>query len=70
MQAWLAWSMPVSSPLKFTIKIIILGHRWRSGGASVAMWLAHLPFTCKAVGSSLSENFLNATRTQSSCEKS
>ena len=39
-------------------------------GASVAKWLAHLPFTSEAVGSSLSENFLNATRTQSSCEKS
>ena len=33
-------------------------------------WLAHLPFTSEAAGSSLSENFLNATRTQSSCEKS
>jgi hypothetical protein len=30
----------------------------------------HLPFTSVAAGSSLSENFLNATRTQSSCEKS
>jgi hypothetical protein len=39
-------------------------------GASVAKWLAHLSFTSKAAGSSLSENFLNATRTQSSCEKS
>ena len=39
-------------------------------GASVAEWLAHLPFTSEAAGSSLSENFLNATRTQSSCEKS
>jgi hypothetical protein len=39
-------------------------------GASVAKWLAHLPFTPEAAGSSLSENFLNATRTQSSCEKS
>jgi hypothetical protein len=29
-----------------------------------------LPFTSEAAGSSLSENFLNATRTQSSCEKS
>jgi hypothetical protein len=38
--------------------------------ASVAKWLAHLPFTSKAAGSSLSENSLNATRTQSSCEKS
>jgi hypothetical protein len=36
----------------------------------LAKWLAHLPFTSEAVGSSLSENFLNATRTQSSCEKS
>jgi hypothetical protein len=34
------------------------------------MWLAHLPFTSDAAGSSLSENFPNATRTQSSCEKS
>ena len=32
--------------------------------------LAHVPFTSEAAGSSLSENFLNATRTQSSCEKS
>jgi hypothetical protein len=39
-------------------------------GASVAKWLAHLPFTSEAAGSSLSENFLNATRTQSSWEKS
>ena len=39
-------------------------------GASVAKWLAHPPFTSEAAGSSLSENFLNATRTQSSCEKS
>ena len=39
-------------------------------GASVAKWLAHLPFTSEAAGSSPSENFLNATRTQSSCEKS
>ena len=39
-------------------------------GASVAKWLAHLHFTSEAAGSSLSENFLNATRTQSSCEKS
>jgi hypothetical protein len=39
-------------------------------GVSVAKWLAHLPFTSEATGSSLSENFLNATRTQSSCEKS
>jgi hypothetical protein len=37
--------------------------------ASVAKWLAHLPFTSEAAGSSLSENFLNATRTQSSCER-
>jgi hypothetical protein len=39
-------------------------------GASVAKWLAHLPFTSEAAGSSLSENFLNATRTQYSREKS
>jgi hypothetical protein len=39
-------------------------------GASVAKWLAHSPFTSEAAGSSPSENFLNATRTQSSCEKS
>jgi hypothetical protein len=26
-------------------------------GASVAKWLAHLPFTSKVAGSSLSENF-------------
>jgi hypothetical protein len=39
-------------------------------GASVAKWLAHLPFTSKAAGSSLSENFLNATGTRSSCERS
>ena len=35
----------------------------------MAKWLAHLPFTSEAAGSSLSEYFLNATRTQSSCEK-
>jgi hypothetical protein len=39
-------------------------------GALVAKWLAHLPFTSEAACSSLSENFLNATRTQSPCEKS
>ena len=39
-------------------------------GASLAKWLAHLPFTSEAAGSSLSENFLNATRTQPSREKS
>ena len=37
---------------------------------SVAKWLAYLPFTTKVAGSNFSENFLNATRTQSSCEKS
>jgi hypothetical protein len=36
----------------------------------VSKWLAHLPFTSETAGSSLSENFLNATRTQSSFEKS
>ena len=44
--------------------------KWLAHGASVAKWLAHLPFTSKAAGSSVGENFLNATRTQSSCEKS
>jgi hypothetical protein len=39
-------------------------------GASVAKWLAHLPFTSEAAGSNLTEYFPNATRTQSSCEKS
>ena len=39
-------------------------------GASVAKWLAHLPFTSEAAGSSLSEYSLNATRTQSLCEES
>ena len=42
----------------------------RIEGASVAKWLAHLPFTSEAAGSSLTKYFLNATRTQSSCEKS
>jgi hypothetical protein len=37
---------------------------------SVAEWLAHLPFTSEAAGWSPNGNFLNATRTQSSCEKS
>jgi hypothetical protein len=42
-----------------------------SYGASLAKWLAHfMPFTSKVAGSNLSENFPNATRTQSSCEKS
>ena len=36
----------------------------------MAKWLAHLRFTSKTVGSSFSENFLDVTRTQSSCEKS
>ena len=41
---------------------------YRGFGGQVV--IAHLPFTSEAAGSSLSENFLNATRTQSSCEKS
>jgi hypothetical protein len=39
----------------------------------VAKWLEHLPFTSEAAGSGLTRYFLiilNATRTQSSCEKS
>ena len=41
-----------------------------TGRASVAKWLAHLPFTSKVAGSSLNEDFsINVTRTQSSCEK-
>jgi hypothetical protein len=32
--------------------------------------LAHLPFTSEAAGSNLTKYILNATRTQSSCEKS
>jgi hypothetical protein len=39
-------------------------------GASVAKWLAHLPFTSEAAGSNLTRYFLDAIRTQSSCEKS
>jgi hypothetical protein len=39
-------------------------------GASVAKWLAHLPFTSEVAGSNLTKYFLNATRTQSSYEKS
>ena len=42
----------------------------KSNGASVAKWLAHLPFTSEAAGSNLTRYFLDATRTQSSCEKS
>ena len=30
-------------------------------GASVVKWLAHLPFTSKVAGPSLSESFLDAT---------
>jgi hypothetical protein len=37
---------------------------------SGAKCLTHLPFTSEVAGSSLGENFLDATRTQSSCEKS
>ena len=33
----------------------------------MAKWLAHLPFTSEAAGSRLSEKFLSATQTQSSC---
>jgi hypothetical protein len=36
----------------------------------VVKWLTHLPFTSKVAGPSLSESFLDATWTQSSCEKS
>jgi hypothetical protein len=36
----------------------------------VAKWLAHLPFTSEAAGPNLTRYFLDATRTQSSCEKS
>ena len=58
--------------------VLVIIVRWKRSkrirnkvsGASVAKWLAHLPFTSEAAGSSLSENFLNVTRTQSSCEKS
>jgi aspartate carbamoyltransferase catalytic subunit len=39
-------------------------------GDSVAKWLAHLPLTSAAASSNLTKYFLNATRTQSSCEKS
>jgi hypothetical protein len=38
---------------------------WGFGGQVVSA----LAFTSKAAGSSLSENFLNATRTQSSCKE-
>jgi hypothetical protein len=58
----LASTAVIRGLLGFTKSVIV--------GASVAKWLAHLPFTSEAAGSSLSENFLNATRTQSSCEKS
>ena len=53
-----------------TNKNLVLKSSQTASGASAAKWLAHLPFTSEAAGSSLSENFLNATRTQSSCEKS
>ena len=36
-------------------KVLYIGHVLT--GASVAKWLAHLPFTSKVAGSSLSENF-------------
>jgi hypothetical protein len=49
---------------------VIYFHAFYIYGASVVEWLAHLPFTSEAAGSSLSENFLNVTQTQSSCEKS
>ena len=49
-------------PLKEGLHFKWNGPNWGFGG--------HLPFTSEAAGSSLSENFLNATRTQSSCEKS
>jgi peptidoglycan biosynthesis protein MviN/MurJ (putative lipid II flippase) len=31
--------------------------KWGVHGASVAKWLAHLPFTSKVAGSNLNENF-------------
>ena len=38
---------------------------------SCPLWATvHLPFTSEAAGSNLTKYFLNATRTQSSCEKS
>jgi hypothetical protein len=43
--------------------LFVVGLQW-------AKWLAHLPFTSEAAGSNLTKYFLNATRTQSSCEKS
>jgi hypothetical protein len=52
------------------ISCIAITHLLQFYGASMAKWSAHLPFTCEVAGSSLSENFLNATRTQFSCEKS
>ena len=42
---------------------------WFLNGASVTKWLAHLPSTSKVAGPSLSENFPNASRTQSSSGK-
>jgi hypothetical protein len=51
-------------------RVAVLNRKVSFNGDLVAKWSAHLPFTPNVAGSSLSENVLNATRTQSSCEKS
>jgi hypothetical protein len=66
--------------LNYTVDLINWKSVWNQSvvaiyyfiGASVAKWLAHLPSTSKAAGSSPSENPPppNATRTQSSCGSS
>ena len=61
----------IKKTIKYSkLKKFSLLHNDISIGASVAKWLAHLPFTSEAAGSNLTKYFLNATRTQSSYEKS
>jgi hypothetical protein len=42
--------------IKYKFKAVYV-KQGQANGASVAKWLAHLPFTSKAAGSNLSENF-------------
>ena len=64
----------VSSINLFVFSLVLLGPKIPSlQGVSrnrKKCKLAHLPFTSEAAGSNLTKYFLNATRTQSSCEKS
>ena len=48
------WRILMTYPWKDSRNLPLTGG---GGGASVAKWLAHLPFTSKAAGSNLNEDF-------------